>query len=204
MATTVSVRFENDRAVLQAPYHPQAPAQFRARGGRWDAAKKVWVFDARDTQAVAEICQRVYGVNPLAPATPTCTLRVRMANMNMAMWARIDKPEVWLVGRRICWRPTRDAQVLLGEGVVLVEGHFRSSGGSMRHPAVGEVAGVVLEVRDVPQALAEEAVAEHPNAVEIVQETVPPDPFAAIEAQLDQLLAQLPAERRAAWLARQA
>ena len=65
---------------------------------------------------------------------------------------------MFFVGRCICWRRGRDLPVRLAEDVVIIDGEFPASAGSVRYPAV--IRGswkVTIEVRDVPvEALAAE------------------------------------------------
>lgn len=63
--------------------------------------------------------------------------------------------ELFMLGRQIACRPSRDEHVKLGDGVVIIEGEFLPSGGSIKHPRLGEVKGIILEVRDVPMKVAE-------------------------------------------------
>ena len=56
----------------------------------------------------------------------------------------------------------------LGRGVVIVEGAFHPSAGSIRNPQLGDGEGLVLEVRDVDAAAAAKAVRRYPDDVEIV------------------------------------
>jgi hypothetical protein len=146
---TVNVRVERsgDRVTVIAPYHPQFPASARQAGGRWDAAGKRWSFDARDEERVREICRSIYGTDGSVEAA-TVTIRYRVTDS-------ADNP-LWYAGRLIVERRGRDEAVRLGDGVVIIEGRFASSGGSMKYPRL-EPSDVVLEIRDVPAGLVTES-----------------------------------------------
>jgi DNA repair protein RadC len=49
------------RIVVSAPYHPGFPLRARSLGGVWDAARRVWVFDAGDRDRVRSLCREIYG-----------------------------------------------------------------------------------------------------------------------------------------------
>lgn len=135
------------RVVLQAPYHPECPAWAKEIGGRWDRDLKVWHFDVRDEGRVRELARAVYGTDG---AGSTVSVRLRLHGCRM-------KREFWFAGRLLASRPGRDADVRLGDGVILEDGSWPASGrdagaGSVANPIIGEPRGVVLLVRDLPEA----------------------------------------------------
>src|SRR5262245_11840076 len=62
----LSIGEEKDgRIAVSSPYHPRFPARARSLGGIWDAARRVWVFDAADHDRVRALCREVYGPDGL-------------------------------------------------------------------------------------------------------------------------------------------
>lgn len=183
--TTVRVSVQDDRALLSAPYHPSLPPKAKSIGGRWDSASRVWTFDARDADRVRELARAIYGTD--GSSTRTVTVRVQLDS-------RIhDGQTIYLFGREIASRRTRDERVRLGDGVIVVEGQFPRSGGTMRYPAVfGHGADpVTVEIRDVPADLVT-------DDVQVVDPAT--DRRAALDAEIAALearLAALRAEREA-------
>lgn len=57
----VSIVGEDGRIVVSSPYHPNFPARARMLGGEWDAARRVWVFEAAEGERVKALCRDVYG-----------------------------------------------------------------------------------------------------------------------------------------------
>ena len=57
----VSIVGEDGRIVVSSPYHPNFPARARTLGGEWDAARRVWVFEAAEGERVKALCREVYG-----------------------------------------------------------------------------------------------------------------------------------------------
>lgn len=141
---TVSIKIQDDRAVLSAPYHPRLPAKAKAAGGRWHASTKTWRFDARDAERVRDIARDIYGTD--GEAGETVTVRLTLDSN----YGGRDGESIFFAGREIARRRSRDEQVRLGDGVVLIEGGFPSSGGSRQYPTVNAKAGTVVEIRDVP------------------------------------------------------
>src|SRR5690349_8342625 len=60
----LSIVEENDgRIAVSSPYHPKFPARARSLGGVWDAARRVWVFDAADHERARALCREIYGAD---------------------------------------------------------------------------------------------------------------------------------------------
>jgi DNA repair protein RadC len=57
----LSIVEEDGRIAVSSPYHPNFPARARSLGGNWDAARRVWMFDARDRDRVTSLCSEIYG-----------------------------------------------------------------------------------------------------------------------------------------------
>src|SRR5215471_16761676 len=57
----VSLVEQDGRIAVSSPYHPHFPAKARSLGGVWDAARRVWLFDAADHERVRALCREVYG-----------------------------------------------------------------------------------------------------------------------------------------------
>lgn len=145
------------RLAVKTPYHPDMPARFRALGGKWQDDARVWTFDIRDEARVRAEVEAVFGST--VPTGRTVTLRWDVSN-------RYNPAR--LAGRVIAERRGRDAEVRLGDGVVVVEGKFPHSGGSAKYPALWNTGhdGVVVEIRDVDEGVAAKMVDE---GAEIVQ-----------------------------------
>src|SRR5271156_1311507 len=57
------VEEEDGRIAVSSPYHPNFPARARSLGGIWNAARRVWVFDAADHDRVRSLCREIYGTD---------------------------------------------------------------------------------------------------------------------------------------------
>jgi DNA repair protein RadC len=64
----VIVEEADGRIALSSPYHPKFPAGARSLGGIWNAARRVWLFDAADADRVRSLCRQIYGTDD--PETP--------------------------------------------------------------------------------------------------------------------------------------
>jgi DNA repair protein RadC len=70
----VSIVEQDGRIAVNSPYHPNFPPRARFLGGEWDAARRVWVFDAGEEDRVRSLCREIYGTDgadegaPIRPA----------------------------------------------------------------------------------------------------------------------------------------
>ena len=58
----LSIVEQDGRIAVSSPYHPNFPARARGLGGTWDAARRVWLFDAREEERVKSLCREIYGI----------------------------------------------------------------------------------------------------------------------------------------------
>lgn len=165
---------------LKAPYYADANTDYRKIGGKWKDDRRAWRFDVRDRDRVREVLQTHFGRDD-RPVLKTVTVRV---DLDKAAHGR--EPEIRMFGRIIATRLYRDAEVRLGEGVILIEGAFKGRGGSVKYPAIDEIDGIVLEVRDVPAGHQD----LEDDGVEVVADGNGPE-LDALEAERAQLVARL-------------
>jgi DNA repair protein RadC len=66
----LSIVEQDGRIAVSTPYHPNFPARARMLGGEWDAARRVWMFDAGDEARVRRLCQEIYGADGSDGAAP--------------------------------------------------------------------------------------------------------------------------------------
>jgi DNA repair protein RadC len=66
----LSIVEQDGRIAVSTPYHPNFPARARMLGGEWDAAQRVWIFDAGDEVRVRRLCQEIYGADGSEGAAP--------------------------------------------------------------------------------------------------------------------------------------
>lgn len=139
------------KIAVSSPFNPDFVKGAKRLGGKWSGDTKAWLFDARDRGRVEDLLATCYGYS-VAASGELATVRIVLDEDNAG-----DK-EVYFAGRSICSRRYRDAPVKTADNVVVIDGEFPASAGSMRYPAV--IRGswtVTIEVRDVPvEALAAE------------------------------------------------
>ncbi|WP_431889505.1 hypothetical protein [Nocardiopsis alba] len=183
--TDITIEVKAGSLYLTAPYNPAANTDYKDLGARWDRDRRAWKFAARDLERVREICRAHFGYDD--QPVKAVDVRVRLSGT----YGRGDSStaELEMFGRTLATRGSRDARVKLGRDVLLVEGEFEQSSGSMRYPAIGDVDGIVLEVRGVP--------ADHPELddedVEIIETEISADEAeqTALRAEKAQLLARI-------------
>lgn len=162
-------RFEpGSPIVVTAPnYHPDFVAAARRLRGRFVDGK--WRFDHRDEERVRMACILTWGACEGDPGIAFATVRLRIRSHG--------ERELYFAGRKVAERRARDEEVRLGPSCAITSGHFSSSGGSTKYPAIGSAAGsepVVIEVRDVPRELAGGLAAETDFAELVEDEGTPP------------------------------
>lgn len=139
------------KIAVHAPFNPDFVKGAKRLGGKWNGDTKAWLFDVRDRGRVEDLLATCYGYS-VAASGELATVRIVLDEDNAG-----DK-EVYFAGRSICSRRYRDVPVKTADNVVVIDGEFPASAGSMRYPAV--IRGsrtVTIEVRDVPvEALAAE------------------------------------------------
>ncbi len=133
------------RFFVQSPYNTKFVEFCRNCNGKWFGGDKAWGFDARDEQKVREALLLCYATDGETIA-PTCLIKFSLGGL--------DGEKITLGGRVLVERKGRDYRVNLGEGVIVLEGGFPPSGGSVKNPRVDAHEGTILEIRDFPLALA--------------------------------------------------
>lgn len=191
MSDTVTITSDGRTVTLSAPFDPAFPARARKIGGRFDrAGGNVWRFDARDVQRVRDLAREFWGTDGSDADEPTVTVRVPLTPVYA-----YQGQEYRLAGRRLAWRPARDDQVRLANGVVVVAGAFPSRGGSVRNPQLGDqgdnLSEIVLEVRDVPRGVADKMRAEQADVEIVTAQTVDVEALRAERARLFARLAEI-------------
>lgn len=176
----IDIQIDGGKLLLASPYHPDFPAEARKLGGRFDRdGGKTWVFDARDEDRVRALCVRIFGTD----GSPAELVTIRLDPERLAY----GESEIWLCGRKIAWRPGRDDEVRLGDGVILISGGFPGSGGSRQYPRLQPKAGTILEIRDLPAAHPD---LENPDdSIEILNNEAADR--ASLQAEKDRLLARI-------------
>jgi DNA repair protein RadC len=66
----VSIVEQDGRLAVSSPYHPNFPARARLLGGEWDAARRVWIFEAHEDDRVRSLCRDIYGTDGADGVTP--------------------------------------------------------------------------------------------------------------------------------------
>lgn len=186
-APIISITRNGSDISVASPFHPAFVHRAKELGGKWDAAAKVWAFDARDEDDVRALCREVYGTDGSSD-TKLIDLRITFKS-----GARAGQRAVYVCGREIARAWGRDSGAKLGEGIKLVEGRI-TSGGSSKNWATVVDAGSVFIVRDVPEAKAR-AEAEACNTDEFSIEILTSAPAAvdvsALQAEREKLVARM-------------
>lgn len=134
----------NGQIAVHAPYNKRFIEFAHETAGKWNASDKAWMFDERDRSKVEDICVKLF--NYLKSGDKTVTIQFPGTLL------KSDGNEEFLLGKKMCYRPSRDSQVRLTDGLLLISGKFAYSGGSMRYPNCGDVNNLVFEYRNFPES----------------------------------------------------
>ena len=194
--TTVSVRTGTITQtgepilIVESPYHPDFAPSAKALGGRWSATQRQWRFDPRDAERVRELCREIYGTSgDPAETADTVTISARALDRISA-----DCTGIYLAGRSIACATGRDSGARPGGGVIHTAGPGPRSGGSVKNWTTVIPEGCELEIRDLPRAAVDAALAASSPQWEItLREDVPTQ--AEVRAHMGQGMAASELER---------
>ncbi len=179
----VTLTDRGDTLAAATPYDGAFVSAAKALGGKYVGGE--WVFDARNADRVADLCLDVYGTDGSDDSATLVTVRITVP-------AGVAEQAYRLAGRRLVYRPGRDAEVRYTSGVISVEGRFPSSGGSVKNPRLDNPQPVVLEIRDVTpgtaQLMREQAPRYRGGSAEIV---VSDDNRSALAEERERLVARI-------------
>ena len=183
-APLISITRSGSDISVASPFHPAFVRRAKELGGKWDAAAKVWTFDARDEDDVRALCCEVYGTD----GSPVKLVDVRITYRHAASG---DRSAIYSCGREIARAWGRDSGAKLGEGVKLVEGRVRSGGSAKNWETVID-AGSVLVLRDVPEPIALRRVCDKEDRlVEILPSAAATVDVPALQAEREKLVARM-------------
>jgi len=155
----VKVTTTDQRVSVQSAYIPELPAKAKRLGGKWDGFS--WSFDIRDLDRVRDLYLTLYGDFNGEGSGETVSVRVVVAGSE---WAEY-RSSLFFAGRMVARARGRDSGAILGDGVVVLSGGFRS-GGSVKNWRTEATGGTVFEVRDIPKGKAEAEIAGLPGVFE--------------------------------------
>jgi len=164
--SVVKVRMIDDKIAVESPYNSDFVKKARQMQGKWDSKNKVWVFDNEDRSLVLDILRSVYGYEESGEL-----VTVEVGGDALKSGDKYD--HIVLFGQDLAKRWDRDSEVKLPKNVRVIKGDFASSGGSRKSPAIGDIVGVVLKVKDVSKMKAEELLNEYPKDVKIITKLAP-------------------------------
>lgn len=169
MSSSIRITRSTDQLRIASPYSPDLPPRARNLSGRWDSANHVWVFPLAAEPQVRDLYLDVYGQWDDMPVD-TVTLLCRATDEYY-----VRQGSVTLGGRVIATAFGRDSGARTAEGVIVVEGGFRS-GGSTKNWCTVALKSTAFRLLDVPRAKAEALAAapEWCDSVTIEETQAPP------------------------------
>jgi hypothetical protein len=160
-ALAVRVEAMHGSLTVASPYHPDFVQGAHQLAGKWKSP--FWMFNLMQESAVRALCMNVYGTD--GTISDLVTVRVHLYKLTS-----LPQQTFYMLGRELCQRKTRNDLVKLGAGVVLVDGAFSKTGGSVLNPKIG-ACQVTLDVQYVPRPMAYEYCNLYPDTYQILDST---------------------------------
>ena len=137
-----SIEEKDNRLYVYTEYHQGFIDICRRLNGRWN--NPAWVFPLDLREEIENILIDIFGY--------------KQNKIDIILY--IEQKDLgesfYLVGKQIFSRKSRDYSVNIHADVSVLEGELSSSGGSMKHPAIGRVENLKLLIRNVPENLLHE------------------------------------------------
>lgn len=134
---------ENGKIKVKSDYNKEFIQRAKLIEGKWTAP--YWSFPEENECEVKALLLEIYGEN--GDPQETVDILVDISEM--------DGESIDLCGRILCYRRFRDSSVTLAENVMLTQGGFPYSGGSMKHPRINPNPGTILKVKKCPVSVYE-------------------------------------------------
>ncbi|MGB3452975.1 MAG: hypothetical protein WBA59_04015 [Moheibacter sp.] len=132
---------ENFKIRVKTPYDKAFVERARNLRGTWSKSTSEWVFDDSIEEYLKEALIEVYGT--------TGEGRVEMVNLLIKDFSDYSKHQpVILFGRTIARAFGRDSGAKLGDGIVWIDGNYKS-GGSVKNWAT-EIQNATFEIQNFP------------------------------------------------------
>ena len=112
--------------------------------GKWDGEH--WVFDEKVESLVREVLKDIYGTDGEGYT------RKVIVEIDVDKYDDTDRQDLKIGDLVIITRKTRDSEVTLKEGVIVISGGFPSRGGSTKNPRLSAYKDTVIRV-EIPETL---------------------------------------------------
>lgn len=133
---------KDNKLYVYTEYHKEFVDICRKLNGKWN--NSAWVFPSDLKEEVENILIDVFGY------------KQNKINIILFIENKYLEESFYLVGKQIFSRKFRDYHVNIHSDVSILDGSLSSSGGSMKHPAIGNIKDMKLLIRNVPENLLHE------------------------------------------------
>ncbi|MBP1889782.1 hypothetical protein J2Z53_001365 [Clostridium moniliforme] len=128
--------------------------------GKWNKSKSLWEFDIKNKKYVLDALQKIFYENDtekIERVDVIVDLQKYLKEKNKKNFGNA----IEIFNRSAGTRFNRDSQVKLNNDCIIVEGDFCEWGGSIRHPQIGDVEGVILKMNNIPKKQVEEEIKKY-------------------------------------------
>lgn len=141
----MTVKLEDKKIKVLCEYNTDFIRKAKMIQGKWDG--KYWVFPEDNITEVKALLLDIYGENGDPQEYVNIIVDIS--------YLEESGGSIQLGGRTLVRRRSRDSDVTLGDGVMLIEGNFPSCSGSRRCPNVNAERGTKVKVKSFPLSMYE-------------------------------------------------
>ena len=133
---------KDNKLYVYTEYHKGFVDICRRLNGRWN--NSAWIFPIDLKEEIENVLIDIFGY--------------KQNKVDIILYIKQEYLEesFYLVGKQIFSRKNRDYSVTIHSDVSVLEGYLSTSGGSWKHPAIGNVENLKLLIRNVPENLLHE------------------------------------------------
>lgn len=146
----ITANITGDKMNIAAPFNPDFIAGMKRLGAKWDSTGKAWTLPITRQSEATALCQDIFGTAPDLPGQKSQTVTVRLTATRTIT---VEQDAARFAGRAVVRAYDRDSGAKPADGCAIISGTVKS-GGSKRYWQTIVSEGAVIEVAEVPEAVA--------------------------------------------------
>lgn len=171
----ITVTHEGQLLVVTTPHSETWNVRANELKGRWSRERNARIFNCVHEALVRQALVTIFGTDGTGPSAEPRLARIDVA-MIMAVRANYRQQECVIAGRTVAKRRGRDMYPTLGEGVILAEGGFDGSGGSVRYPELSPKSQCVVHM-ELPAGGLEKGMLRYGDMIQDITPEPEPEPM---------------------------
>ena len=178
----MKVKIEDEKIYVRSEYNKAFINKARYLQGKWESP--YWVFPEDNREEVKELLLDTYGKADILEDEEQQKVTVEI-DLETYKDTKGAENELRLDDILLASRMSRDSYVKLADNVMVVEGGFKSSGGSRNRPTISPEDNTILRVKNVPLIIYDRV--KEKDGIRLVSEI----DVTALKAEKERLLARI-------------